>query len=55
MVFSSILDVYKASKEPDGENEKQVDSNDPLKGLSKKQKEQLKKEMLGEIMGKDEK
>lgn len=55
MVFSSILDVYKASKEPDEENEKQVDPNDPLKGLSKKQKEQLKKEMLGEIMGKDEK
>lgn len=56
MIISSIIDVYRAVKEEENEeltgvNPDDVNKiNDPLNGLSKKERERLKQEMLDEMM-----
>lgn len=58
MVLSSVIDVIRAYKEDDGvqETTPKATSGDPLAGISEKEKEKLKQQMLEEIMkGKDKK
>jgi len=62
MVISSIIDVIKAYKDDDepvteiGQTTQKIKSDNPLEGLSEKEKERLKKEMLNDLLsGKDKK
>ncbi len=51
LVITSVLDIFKAIKDPDEDNENKSTSGDgSLDGLSDKDKERLKKEMLEEML-----
>jgi len=52
LIISSVLDIYKAAKEPEEALEIGANSsNDPLSTLSDADKERLKQEMLDEMLG----
>lgn len=61
LMVTSIIDIFKALKEPDEEEEKQTangapigdkpkDDADPLAGISEEDKERLKQEMLAQLL-----
>ena len=54
LMVASVLDICKAldEKEETEEGATEVNKNDPLAGLSDKEKEKLKKKMLDEMLGK---
>lgn len=55
LITASVFDICKVldDKGEDGEEPQKIgDSNDPLAGLSPKEKEKLKKKMLDEMLGK---
>lgn len=56
LITSSVFDICKALDDKDEENgeitPEQPKSNDPLAGLSEKEKERLKKQMLDEMLNK---
>lgn len=58
LVFTSVIDIFKAIKEPDeeegssGDGSSNSGSGSPLDGLSEEDKERLKKQMLDDLLNK---
>lgn len=57
LIVASVFDIFKALDDKDEEaSEPQIGTkDDPLSGLSEKEKEKLKKQMLDEMLGKSKK